>query len=352
MPKVASQLFSRPPIERMVLIHGRIKNGAFPNCLQLAKELEVSARTIKRDVDFMKVRLNMPIQFDGRRKGYKYTEPVEQFPAAPISEAELFALLVAHKAVSQYRGTPFAAPLHAAFQKFTSQINAENSLHLSQLDQALSFHPFAPEDADLQIFEKVSQAIGQRRVLKFEYRKPAARHGQARKVMPYHLACVDNRWYLVGHDMARHALRTFALTRMQHPELRATTFEPPRDFSIDKYLQGSFGIFTGEDDFEVVIEFDDWASSLARERKWHPTQQIQELADGRARLTLRLVSLPEIERWVLSWGAHATVIRPEALRSSLRKVGGELAERYEAGGAATRVDSTVAATSQRVLTLM
>src|ERR1041385_3037478 len=348
MAKVAPQLFSRPPMERMLLIHGRIKNGTFPNCLQLAREIEVSSRTIKRDVDFMKVRLNMPIQFDARRKGYFYTEAVEQFPAAPISEAELFALLVAHKAVSQYRGTPFAAPLHAAFQKLTSQMNRENPLHLSQLEQALSFHPFAPDDADLQIFEKVSQAIGDRRVLKFEYRKPAAKHGQARKVMPYHLACVDNRWYMVGQDMARHALRTFALARMQHPTLLATTFERPKDFSIEKYLKGSFGIFTGDDDFEIVIEFDAWASALVRERKWHPTQQLQELADGRTRLTVRLAGLPEIERWVLSWGAHATVIRPEVLRISLKKVTAELAQRYDSGGPA-RVDSTASATQRALL---
>lgn len=338
MAKVAPQLYSRPPMERMLLIHARIKNGTFPNCLKLAEEVEVSPRTIKRDVDFMKVRLNMPIQFDGRRKGYRYTEPVEQFPAAPVSEAELFALLVAHKAVSQYRGTPFAAPLHAAFQKLTSQMNRDNPLHLSQLEQALSFHPFAPDDADLEVFQKVSQAIGHRRVLKFEYRKLAAKHGQVRKVMPYHLACVDNRWYLVAYDMARHALRTFAVARMRHPTLMATTFERPKDFCIEKYLKGSFGIFTGDDDFEVVIEFDAWAAALVRERKWHPTQQLNELPDGRARLTLRLVSLPEIERWVLSWGAHATVIRPDALRNNLREVASDLVARYELAAKPARRD--------------
>lgn len=329
MAKVAPQLYSRPPLERMLLIHGRIKNGTFPNCLQLADEIEVSARTIKRDVDFMRVRLNMPIQFDARRKGYRYTAPVEQFPAAPVSEAELFALLVAHKAISQYRGTPFAAPLHGAFQKLTSQMSRENPLHLSQLEQALSFHPFAPDDADLQIFQTVSQGIGLGRALKFEYRKPTAKHGQARKALPYHLACVDNRWYLVAHDLGRHALRTFALARMRHPMLLATAFERPKDFKIENYLKGSFGIFTGEDDFEVVIEFDAWAAVLVRERKWHPSQQIQELANGTLRLALRLSNLPEIERWALSWGVHATVIRPDTLRASLRKITDELAGRYQ-----------------------
>lgn len=313
----------------MILIHHRIQAGAFPNCLQLADEIEVSSRTIKRDVDFMKARLNMPIEFDRRRKGYLYTAPVEQFPSVPISEAELFALLIAHKAVSQYRGTPFAAPLQAAFQKLTSQMNRENPLHLSQLDQSLSFHPFAPDDADLEIFQTISEAIGQRRAVKFDYRKPSTKTGQPRKVHPYHLACVDSRWYLVGHDLQRHALRTFALARMRKPTLLAATFQRPVDFKIENYLKGSFGIFTGEDDFEVVIDFDPWAAVLIRERQWHPTQQIHELANGALRLTLRLSNLPEIERWTLSWGVHATVIRPETLKTSLRKITAELSQRYQ-----------------------
>lgn len=332
MAKTAPALFSRPPLERMLLIHGRIKAGAFPNCRKLAAETEVSARTIKRDVDFMKCRLNLPIEFDATRNGYRYTEPVEHFPSAPVSEAELFAMLVAHKAVAQYRGTPFAAPLGAAFQKLTSQLNRESTLHLSQMEQALSFHPFAPDDTDLAAFEKVSKAIEASRILRFDYRKPGAKQKQTRKVEPYHLACVDNRWYLVGHDLGRHALRTFALARMTRPEWMAAKFERPRDFQIEEYLRGSFGIFTGDADFEVVVDFDAWAAALVRERRWHPTQKIQELSGGGLRLTLRLSNLPEVERWILSWGAHATVVRPETLRASLRKVAGELATRYQASG--------------------
>lgn len=61
MPKVAAQLLSRPPWERMMLIHERIKAGDYPNCRKLARVIEVCTRTVKRDVDFMKYRLDLPI---------------------------------------------------------------------------------------------------------------------------------------------------------------------------------------------------------------------------------------------------------------------------------------------------
>ena len=92
MPKVPDEIFTRPPLERMMQIHERIKSGKYPNCEKLARELEMSTRTIKRDVDFMRCRLDLPIEYDSRRYGYYYSEPVDHFPSVPITEAETFAL--------------------------------------------------------------------------------------------------------------------------------------------------------------------------------------------------------------------------------------------------------------------
>ena len=54
-------------------------------------------------------------------------------------------------------------------------------------------------------------------------------------------------------------------------------------------------------------------------------------------MRLRLNNLAEVERWVLSWGGHATVERPDRLRESLLKIAGELQGRYaEATGQVTK----------------
>src|SRR5690606_31735405 len=84
--------FSRPPLERMMRLHAAIKAGSFPNCRKLAKELEVSAKTIQRDIDFMRDRLNLPIEYDQLHFGFTYTEPVTHFPSIEVSEGEVVAL--------------------------------------------------------------------------------------------------------------------------------------------------------------------------------------------------------------------------------------------------------------------
>ena len=328
MAKSNLQPFSRPPLERMMRFHNLIKEESFPNCTKLAQEFEVTVRTVMRDLDFMRDRLMLPIEFNTQRNGFFYTEPVEQFPQLPFSEAEIFALLVAHKAVSQYRGTPFEQPLALAFKRLTGQLDSSARYSLNNLDEALSFRPFAPEDNDLDTYEVLTRALKDRRVVKFQYRNLDADKAQTRMVHPYHLACVDNHWYLFAFDVKRQAMRTFALPRLKSPEITTERFTIPKKFNLSEHLKGSLTVFKGEDDYEVVVDFDSWGADLIRGRKWHASQEITELPKRMLRLRLRLNSIEEAERWVLSWGAHATVVRPQALANRLCAIALALQSRY------------------------
>jgi hypothetical protein len=90
-----------------------------------------------------------------------------------------------------------------------------------------------------------------------------------------------------------------------------------------------FRLFKGTDDYEVVVDFDSWGADLIRGWKWHASQEITELPRRQLRLRLRLNSIEEAERWVLSWGQHATVVRPQALANRLRDTGQALQSRYQ-----------------------
>ena len=80
-----AQQFSRPPLARMMRLHQKLIAGDFPNCSKLSKELEVSAKTIQRDIDFMRDRLGLPIEYDQLHFGFVYTEPVTHFPSIEVS---------------------------------------------------------------------------------------------------------------------------------------------------------------------------------------------------------------------------------------------------------------------------
>src|SRR5262249_61808827 len=90
-------LHSRPPLERMMRMHERLKAGRYPNCRKLAGELEVSTKTVQRDIDFMRYRLGLPIEYDTLHFCFYYTEPVSTFPNIRISEAQLVSAYIAQE---------------------------------------------------------------------------------------------------------------------------------------------------------------------------------------------------------------------------------------------------------------
>jgi proteasome accessory factor B len=309
---------SRPPLERMMQIHARLKDRRFPNCRKVAEQLEVSPKTIQRDIDFMRYRLGLPIEYDPLEFGFYYSEAVTSFPNIEVSEGEITALFVAQKALAQYRGTSFEQPLRTAFRKITDGLTDRVSFSWSELDNLISFRTAGASPADLELFENVSKAVLRSVEINFQYRKLRGHDFELRLVQPYHLACLENQWYLFGHDLERRHLRTFALPRMRDVRLTSKRFHRPVDFSIGKILRGSFGAHSGKEKHRIKLQFDPFAARLVAERTWHESQRIRSKRDGSIILELELAGLEEIERWILSWGSHVRVLGPPELIEIVR----------------------------------
>jgi predicted DNA-binding transcriptional regulator YafY len=323
-----SSIHSRPPLERMMRIHQAIHSGTFPNASSLARELEVSSKSIQRDLEFMRDRLNLPLEYDSRRFGYAYTEQVGAFPSLQITEGELLALVVAEKALQQYRGTSFEKPLVSALKKMTATLPDTISFNLSEWDQTISFHTSAEPLVNLEIIDLLTKATARRQQLMLSYCKPGSKSPEARVVDPFHLANINGEWFLFGFCHLRQDLRTFVPTRIRAARLTGKTFARPRQFSLAKQLRDSFGVQSGHEEYEVVIWFNDRVADYVREKKWHPSQILRERGGG-VELRLRLSSLVEIQRWVLGWGANAVVMKPPELVEAVEATARQILGHYE-----------------------
>ena len=329
MPKPMVPLpASRPPLERMQRIHQALHTGGYPNANALAAELEVTTKTIYRDVEFMRDRLGLPIEFDKLRNGYFYTEEVSAFPTVQITEGELFALIVAEKALQQYRGTSFEKPLLSAIRKMEQALPDTISLNLAEVEQAISFRTTAEPVLDLGVFDVLAKATAARHQLELTYRKPGQPAPERRVVDPYHLANINGEWFLFAFDHGRKDVRTFAPARISAVRETGKSFTRPRQFSLEKRLRDSFGVHSAEGEFEVCIRFDASIADYIREKRWHGSQRSVDLADGGLELRMKLSSLAEVERWVLAWAGRAVAVSPPELVAAVRAGARQLAERH------------------------
>jgi proteasome accessory factor B len=309
----------RPPLDRMLRIHQAIQDGKRPNASTLALQFEVSVKTIYRDLEFMRERLQLPLGWDAYTPGYIYTEPVNSFPTFQITEGELVALVVAEKALQQYRGTSFERPLLSAIKKMEQGLPETISISLTEIEQTISFRTRAEPILNLKTFDALAKATAAHRQLQIDYRKPGQQRTENRVIDPYHLANINGEWFLFAFDHLRKDIRTFVPVRIKAIRQTGKTFVRPQKFSLEQRLRDSFGVFSGQGEFEVVIRFNKQVADYIREKKWHDSQQLRELKQGGVELKLKLSSLSEIERWVLSWGGNAVVIKPGELAESVRQ---------------------------------
>jgi predicted DNA-binding transcriptional regulator YafY len=313
----------------MVRIEEMLRRGNYPNCRTMAEALEVSEKTVARDVETMRDQMGVPIEYEASRHGYYLGEGAGRVPAVRLTEGELLALFLAGRVLGPLKGTSFGRQVEMAIHKIALYSEDSFDVEWEDLRQAVSVKEDPRVIMDAEVFATLEEAVRESRVVGFKYRKPGAGRWLERRVRPYHLRAVGGGWYLFGYDERRKAERTFALARMREVEATGERFERPESFSAEGWLQGSFGVFGDRNDKEkrVKLRFDPFAAQFVRERNWHGSQVIEEETDGGLVLTLRLGSIAEVERWVLSWGEHVEVLAPAALRRRIGRVAEMMLER-------------------------
>ncbi|MCB1132012.1 MAG: hypothetical protein KDN05_12840, partial [Verrucomicrobiae bacterium] len=129
---------TRVPMERIYHIHEAVREGRYPNCTKLAAELEVTAKTIQRDITFMRDRLNLPLEYDDVVHGYRYTADVSTFPVFEVGAEELAGLFLARQALESVKGTQLEQTMREVFARLTQSMQGRVEFSWSDIDRAFS----------------------------------------------------------------------------------------------------------------------------------------------------------------------------------------------------------------------
>jgi predicted DNA-binding transcriptional regulator YafY len=110
----------------------------------------------------------------------------------------------------------------------------------------------------------------------------------------------------------------FLIDRLQKVEVSRERFEVPDDFVAADLTGSAFGLID-ETPMAVRVRFGAAVAHLIRERSWHPTQQLEEAADGSLVLSFTAGGEKELLAWLYSYLPHVEVLDPATLRSAFRQ---------------------------------
>lgn len=318
----------KPQHSRLLFIDRKIREQRYPNCASLARDWEVSVRTVQRDLDYLRDELDAPLAYSAKERGYYYTEPQYRMPAIDLRERDLFAIYLAERLLSQYQGTPVYDSLRTVFAKIEDSLPDRVTTKPGSDQELFTVLPPSATSVDPQVFTTVLDGLRHQTRLHLVYRHPQGAASE-RQVDPYHGVRYEGDWYIIGHCHLRGALRTFSLARILSVRKGVERFIVPPDFDVHALFGSHFGIHWGQDAVQVRIHFLPQAAVYVRERQWHPSQHIEELADGALILNLTISHLLEVQRWILSWGEAAKVLCPRHLAESIQATAQRLVQRYD-----------------------
>lgn len=293
--------------DRLLALILELQRGGTQSAAQLAATFETSKRTIYRDVLAL-AEAGVPILSTPGR-GYALDEgyflPPLRFTADEATLLLLGSDFMADNFDAQYRaaaqsaGKKIEAVLPTTLQNEVAYLRA--NIHFVTLE-ALS------NPTQLEKLRKLRAAILARQVVRFHYHARQAHQSTVRQVDPYSLALMAGAWYVMGHDHARHAQRTFRLDRIESLLALPKTFARPVHVQYERH----------DDDRTVVVRllFNPEAARWAQESRPYYWASESEQPAGLL-MTLHVRHLDDIVGWVLSWGGQAQVLEPEALQMRL-----------------------------------
>lgn len=303
--------------ERYYWFDNQIRAGKFPNASTLAIKFECSNKTAQRAVIYMRDRLYAPLEYDNIQRGFFYSDDSFELPSLQVSQEELLSILLARNILSNSAGGSISA-LISRFGKRLFVKMGDLGLDEKRLEEAFSstWNEYAP--AEGQVFQKVTKALLESRLLEFSYTSPRERQPTRRSVEPHHLQHYMGSWTMIGFCRLRNDWRRFMLSRMTELALVKETFKPQPKSEWANQVGGGFGIFQGGKLTPVILRFNPFRAAWIKEQVWHPQQTIVELPDGSLDLTFPVCEYHEVKMKILQFGGDVEVLEPLELRDEIR----------------------------------
>ncbi len=317
------------------LIHDR-KQVTFA---ELLDALEVSRATLKRDLEYMRNRLNAPIIWDreaGTSGAYRFEVPHAdagaqyELPGLWFNASEVHALLTMQHLLTDLDPggmlTPHIQPLIARLNSLLGSV--ENTAE--EIRRRVLIVGLGKREMKLAHFEKVGSALLRRKRLAITYFARGSGETTEREVSPQRLVYYRGNWYLDAWCHLRNDIRNFAIDSIRSADVIETRAREVSHRSMDEVLGPGYGIFSGRKLQHAVLRFTPERARWVAQETWHPRQKGEFEADGSWRLEFPYADHRELIMDILKFGADVEVLAPPDLRRRVADEAERLTRLYAA----------------------
>ncbi len=296
-----------------------IEAGRHTGTTALAEALDVTERTIRRDIEALQ-EAGFPL-YDDRvdgRKVWRLVPGYKQKLSQSFSLSELAALYFGKNLLSFLGGAPFSEDLESAFAKIKEALPPRSLPYLARVQDLFAARPQPAKDYSRkkEVIAGLVEATLHQKQIQVTYYSFKSKQKKSYLLDPYRLVYHHGGLYLYARSHEHREVRTFAVERIEKIEVLDAGFEVPKDFNVSEFTRAAFGI-TGGEAQDVLLEVDAKIADYVRERVWHESQQVEERSDGSLFLRMKVTPGFELRTWIKGFLPHVRVVQPAGLRQEI-----------------------------------
>ena len=308
--------------ERILFIDRQIRLAGKVTIQETADKFEVSIRQVKRDIEYLRERLQAPLIYDRKNKGYVYEEDYNALAFADQS-LMLFYVMIKSLADSHHYIPIYSNELLEQLEKSIPEEYREVCSRISyQFPKAGVMKP--------EFFAIICEAVKNRTCVEITYSNVKNQFSR-RVVEPEHLINYDDAWYMICFDRAHEEIRTFNISRISDISATKEKFlRHGKDYRAEllNMISSGYGIFKGKEVSSAKIRFYDAAARIVESQVWHNDQKFRWVDKDKtvAELTFPVANFTEVLGKTLSFGCLAEPVRPKKFVEMWKEEIGQLAK--------------------------
>ncbi|HUF08616.1 MAG TPA: WYL domain-containing protein [Rhodothermales bacterium] len=294
-----------------------VRSGDRLTTVRAAERFEVSSRTIASDIEYLR-QIGVPIEYDRPAGTFVLTEPFGNLPLVAIRNTDLAALLVAQHGLRALGDGVHAATLEGVADRLAAMLPETVHVEPDALARSIRFEPGPHAPVDFSLLSDLERAVAESRAVRMDYYSNSRAELTDRTVEPYTLLGYQGKWYLVAYCRLREGMRDFRLDRIRKYRVLNERVDRDPKFDLEAYLGPAFGMFRGDRTYAVHVRFSPYQARWIREEIWHESQILTQHPDGGLDVRFQATGLPDLARWVLSYGGECEVVSPKVLRERVK----------------------------------
>lgn len=281
-------------------------------------ELEISKATFKRDLEYLRDRMNASIVFDRGEGGYRFDKPnlgeKIELPGLWFSEKEATALVLMQHLLDNLDQGGLISPHIDPLMEIIDGILGQSQVSAKELRKRIKVFGMSARKNSLENFEEVGSALLKRQRLQIEYYSKGSNETTNREVSPQRLIFYRDNWYLDAYCHLRKGLRSFALDGIRKAELLNKKAEEVSERELHANFAESYGIFSGKATQRAKLKFTPERARWVSGETWHGQQVSSFDKEGNYILEFDYNQDPELVMEILKHGSGVTVLSPANLK--------------------------------------